>query len=141
MFIQIEVHLSCGLSTRQRRLYHGLRQRISVDDLLQSSASQTSSKDSATSHLLNLVMQFRKVPVCTYTSIAAASKFVCAVIYLQISQVCNHPDLFERRNVISPSSICSIPTYTVPRLIYYQLVLPDLSRHRSVTIHSGTFCC
>ena len=55
--------MSCGLSTRQRRLYHGLRQRISVDDLLQSSTSQTSSKDSATSHLLNLVMQFRKVRV------------------------------------------------------------------------------
>jgi len=57
---KIEVHLSCNLSTRQQRLYHGLRQRISIEDLLQSSASQAASKDSSTSHLLNLVMQFRK---------------------------------------------------------------------------------
>ena len=49
-------------------------------------------------------------------------------------QVCNHPDLFERRNVISPSSICSVPTYTVPRLVYYQLLLPDISRHRCVRL-------
>ena len=57
--------------------------------------------------------------------------------YFSFSQVCNHPDLFERRNVISPSSICSIPTYTVPRLIYYQLILPDLSRHRLLTLKLG----
>ena len=47
---------------RQRRLYHGLRQRISIEDLLHSATTQATSKDS-TSHLLNLVMQFRKVRV------------------------------------------------------------------------------
>lgn len=56
---QVEVHLRCALSTRQRRLYHRLRERISIDDLLHSSNQQIS-KDS-TSHLMNLVMQFRKV--------------------------------------------------------------------------------
>lgn len=58
--MQIEVHLSCALSTRQKKLYQALKQRISIDDLLQSSLAPTS-RDSSSSHLLNLVMQFRKV--------------------------------------------------------------------------------
>ena len=59
---KIEVNLTCELSTRQRRLYDGLRKRISIDDLLHSATSvRQTSKDSSTSHLLNLVMQFRKV--------------------------------------------------------------------------------
>ena len=69
--LQIEVHLSCELSVRQKRLYHGLRQRISIEDLLQSSHSLSSHShlhshshhSSRDSSLLNLVMQFRKVRV------------------------------------------------------------------------------
>ena len=58
---KIEVHLTCGLSIRQKKLYYRLRERISIDDLLCSSSTTSyhSSKDS-TSHLMNLVMQFRK---------------------------------------------------------------------------------
>ena len=46
-------------------------------------------------------------------------------------QVCNHPDLFERRNVESPISL-SIPPYTVPRLLYYNVMMPSIDRNRSV---------
>ena len=59
MHIQIEIQLSCGLSKRQKELYHRLRDRISIDELLHSNSSTT--KDSSTSTLMNLVMQFRKV--------------------------------------------------------------------------------
>ena len=54
--------MSCGLSSRQKELYHRLKERISIDDLLKSSLSHsnTASKDS-TSTLMNIVMQFRKV--------------------------------------------------------------------------------
>jgi DNA helicase INO80 len=60
---KIEIHLSCGLSGRQKELYHRLKERISIDDLLHSSVSQHQSKDSTsgTSTLMNIVMQFRKV--------------------------------------------------------------------------------
>lgn len=91
---KIEVHLSCGLSTRQRELYRRLRDRISIDDLLHSSSHHTS-KDS-TSTLMNLVMQFRKV--------------------------CNHPDLFECRDVYSPLNF-ALPHYHIPHLVYH---LPSL---------------
>jgi DNA helicase INO80 len=57
---KIEVHLSCELSTRQKRLYDGLRQRISMEDLLQTTHA-LSSQSQRESSLLNLVMQFRKV--------------------------------------------------------------------------------
>lgn len=61
------------LSQRQRSIYKALRQRVSVSDLIAQANNLT---DSGTKNLMNLVMQFRKV--------------------------CNHPDLFERADVVSP---------------------------------------
>ncbi|KAL5463607.1 hypothetical protein EMCRGX_G032521 [Ephydatia muelleri] len=102
---KIEIHLTCNLSMRQRRLYHGLRQRISIEDLLHSATTQATSKDS-TSHLLNLVMQFRKV--------------------------CNHPDLFERRDVKSPI-VVSAEELSIPRLMYHGLVADFQRLNRLLT--------
>jgi DNA helicase INO80 len=70
---QIEIDLLVDLSQRQRSIYKALRQRVSVSDLIAQANNLT---DSGTKNLMNLVMQFRKV--------------------------CNHPDLFERADVISP---------------------------------------
>jgi DNA helicase INO80 len=71
---KIEIDLLCDLSGRQRKIYKALRQRVSISDLI---AQANASGDTAsTKSLMNLVMQFRKV--------------------------CNHPDLFERADVISP---------------------------------------
>ena len=62
------------MSQRQKTLYRALRQRVSISELL---AQASNLNDSAgTKHLMNLVMQFRKV--------------------------CSHPDLFERSVVVSP---------------------------------------
>jgi DNA helicase INO80 len=62
------------MSQRQKTLYRALRQRVSISELL---AQASNLNDSAgTKHLMNLVMQFRKV--------------------------CSHPDLFERADVVSP---------------------------------------
>ncbi|CAH8824713.1 unnamed protein product [Trichobilharzia szidati] len=78
-----EIMLYCPLSCRQQILYERLRNKIRLEDLssiMSSDAySSTSTMDSlnssssATAHLINLVMQLRKV--------------------------CNHPDLWERRDV------------------------------------------
>ncbi|KAF9334796.1 putative DNA helicase ino80 [Podila minutissima] len=75
---KIELELSCELTARQRTLYRGLKAKISIAELLEkaSSLDDTDSVDS----LMNLVMQFRKV--------------------------CNHPELFERADVVSPLAMC-----------------------------------
>ncbi|EIW66702.1 hypothetical protein TREMEDRAFT_34561 [Tremella mesenterica DSM 1558] len=72
---KIEIDLLVDLSQRQRSIYRALRQRVSVSDLL-AQANQSSDSSLAAKNLMNLVMQFRKV--------------------------CNHPDLFERADVVSP---------------------------------------
>lgn len=71
---KIEIDVLVDLSQRQRAIYKALRQRVSIEDLL----AQVNNADDKLSakNLMNLVMQFRKV--------------------------CNHPDLFERADVVSP---------------------------------------
>ncbi|EDO48474.1 predicted protein [Nematostella vectensis] len=87
---KIEIKLVCGLTTRQKWLYQAVKQKISIDDLVYTSAS-SSATSATTSSLMNLVMQFRKV--------------------------CNHPELFERRDVTSPVTV-QLPPYVIPKLIY-----------------------
>lgn len=87
---KIEIKLYCGLTSRQLLLYKALKNKISIEDLMASSSS-SSSAQTATSSLMNLVMQFRKV--------------------------CNHPNLFERRDVRSPYFM-HLDTYILPRLIF-----------------------
>lgn len=60
---QIEILVNCQLTVRQKLLYQNLRRKISIDDLMQSSSTVASHSQSATSHLMNLVMQFRKVKI------------------------------------------------------------------------------
>ncbi|KAF9574874.1 putative DNA helicase ino80 [Mortierella alpina] len=76
---KIELEVSCELTARQRALYRGLKEKISISELLEK-ASSLNDNDSVDS-LMNLVMQFRKV--------------------------CNHPELFERADVASPLALCS----------------------------------
>nr|CAG8532112.1 3828_t:CDS:10 [Entrophospora candida] len=77
---KIEKEVFCTLTARQRMLYRGLREKISVSELLERAAT-LSENDSSVDSLMNLVMQFRKV--------------------------CNHPELFERADVTSPYSFCA----------------------------------
>jgi len=51
----------CPLTTRQKLLYQAIKNKISIEDLLQSSSTGTDKAGSAASSLMNLVMQFRKV--------------------------------------------------------------------------------
>ncbi|KAH9486801.1 Chromatin-remodeling ATPase INO80 [Psilocybe cubensis] len=76
---KIEIDIYVDLSPRQRNLYAGLLANVSVADLLEKAAN-IGDADSARS-LMNLVMQFRKV--------------------------CNHPELFERADVVAPYSFCN----------------------------------
>ncbi|KAG6001348.1 putative DNA helicase ino80 [Claviceps maximensis] len=72
---KIELDIFCNLTYRQRALYSSLRNQINFMDLVEKA---TTGDDQDSGHLMNLVMQFRKV--------------------------CNHPDLFERAEVTSPFS-------------------------------------
>ncbi|XP_050072706.1 chromatin-remodeling ATPase INO80-like [Anopheles maculipalpis] len=83
---KIEIMVYCPLTTRQKLLYVALKKEICIEDLLHlttvggggggGSGDGQSIDRNFTSNLMNLVMQFRKV--------------------------CNHPELFERRDVRSP---------------------------------------
>ncbi|KXN89905.1 Putative DNA helicase INO80 [Leucoagaricus sp. SymC.cos] len=73
---KIEKDIFVDLSARQRALYSALLANVSITDLLEK-ANNIGDADSARS-LMNLVMQFRKV--------------------------CNHPELFERADVVAPFS-------------------------------------
>lgn len=88
---KIEILTYCQLTSRQRLLYKALRNKISIEDLLQSSMGSAQQAHSTTSSLMNLVMQFRKV--------------------------CNHPDLFERQETRSPFHM-SIKPYFMSKFMY-----------------------
>lgn len=91
---KIEIMMYCPLTTRQRLLYMALKKKIRIEDLLQysrGSAEGHGIDKTVTSNLMNLVMQFRKV--------------------------CNHPELFERRDSKSPFTIKG-SEYSMPRLVF-----------------------
>ncbi|XP_063758516.1 chromatin-remodeling ATPase INO80 isoform X4 [Eleginops maclovinus] len=88
---KIEILTYCQLTSRQRLLYQALRNKISIEDLLQSSMGSSQQSHNTTSSLMNLVMQFRKV--------------------------CNHPDLFERQETRSPYHMFLKP-YVMSKFLY-----------------------
>lgn len=91
---KIEIMKHCPLTTRQKLLYIALKKKIRIEDLLNYSkhgGDGHSVDKNFQSNLMNLVMQFRKV--------------------------CNHPELFERRDAKSPFFIKSIE-YNLPRLLF-----------------------
>ncbi|CRL03233.1 CLUMA_CG016168, isoform A [Clunio marinus] len=95
---KIEIMTYCPLTTRQKFLYMALKKKIRIEDLLKAtgqSDGHTTDKN-FTSNLMNLVMQFRKV--------------------------CNHPELFERRDIRSPFALSKLE-YQMPRLVYNELRL------------------
>ncbi|CAG8499102.1 30323_t:CDS:10 [Gigaspora margarita] len=75
---KIEKEVFCQLTARQRVLYRGLRDKISVTELLEKAATWPDNDN--VDSLMNLVMQFRKV--------------------------CNHPELFDRADVSAPFAFC-----------------------------------
>lgn len=90
---KIEIMVCCPLTTRQKFLYMALKKKIRIEDLLKATGymdGHTTDKN-FTSNLMNLVMQFRKV--------------------------CNHPELFERRDVKSPYALPPLE-YHMPRLVF-----------------------
>ncbi|XP_026520374.1 chromatin-remodeling ATPase INO80 [Notechis scutatus] len=88
---KIEILMYCQQTSRQKLLYQALKNKISIDDLLQSSMGTTQQAQNTTSSLMNLVMQFRKV--------------------------CNHPELFERQETWSPFHI-SLKPYQISKFLY-----------------------
>ena len=54
---------------------------------------------------------------------------------IEMSQVCNHPDLFERRDVVSPLCCVAVPTPSIPRLIYHHTHHGHTHAHRYIHSH------
>lgn len=101
---KIEILMYCQLSTRQRLLYQAIKNKISIEDLLRShSSSQTQTPTTTTNNLMNLVMQFRKV--------------------------CNHPELFEKRETRSPLH-SQLDEVTLPRLLLDDNIESDPMRNK-----------
>ncbi|XP_033207713.1 chromatin-remodeling ATPase INO80 [Belonocnema kinseyi] len=98
---KIEIMVYCPLTTRQKLLYSALKKKIRIEDLLHytGSGGDTMPNDkNFTSNLMNLVMQFRKV--------------------------CNHPELFERRDARSPLFM-KAESYEMPALLYLEGLLNE----------------
>ncbi|XP_061386788.1 chromatin-remodeling ATPase INO80 [Musca vetustissima] len=96
---KIEIMVYCPLTIRQKLLYMALKQKIRIEDLLNLTRGGGGTTGDGshhidrnfTSNLMNLVMQFRKV--------------------------CNHPELFERRDAKSPF-VMKCQEYVLPRLVF-----------------------
>ena len=73
---KVEVLVYCPLTIRQKLLYTALKQNLRMEELLAGLGLGSATSAMGVSNLMNLVMQFRKV--------------------------CNHPELFERREPKSP---------------------------------------
>ncbi|XP_067614395.1 chromatin-remodeling ATPase INO80 [Eurosta solidaginis] len=100
---KIEIMVYCPLTIRQKLLYMALKKKIRIEDLLHLTGGGAGTSGDGhhfdknfTSNLMNLVMQFRKV--------------------------CNHPELFERRDAKSPFAM-RCEEYVVPRLVYDECLL------------------
>ncbi|TFK30564.1 DNA ATP-dependent helicase [Coprinopsis marcescibilis] len=98
---KIEIDVFVDLSARQRALYAALRAKVSVQDLLEKAANMNDAESARS--LMNLVMQFRKV--------------------------CNHPELFERADVISPFSFCKFGKPAGPSRDGFFVLLPYSTRN------------
>ncbi|KAL0963095.1 hypothetical protein UPYG_G00349630 [Umbra pygmaea] len=109
---KIEILTYCQLTGRQRLLYRALRNKISIEDLLQSSMGSAQQAHSTTSSLMNLVMQFRKV--------------------------CNHPDLFERQETRSPFHM-SLRPYVLPKFLYRNGLSHTDSRNKMLQVLLSPF--
>ncbi|KAJ1912570.1 putative DNA helicase ino80 [Tieghemiomyces parasiticus] len=97
---KIELELRCNLTARQRRLYAGLKSRLSVTELLAKAATDTSEGNES---LMNVVMQFRKV--------------------------CNHPELFERAEVEMPYAFNTFPITPSVARAGDRVAVPYVSRN------------
>ena len=104
---KLEVLVYCPLTIRQKHLYTGLKKKIKIEDLLQGLGSQSANQ--MQSSLMNLVMQFRKV--------------------------CNHPELFERREARSPFYMKPVE-FVLPKLLYHQSISSTLNQR----LFSNSFC-
>lgn len=97
-----EVLLYCPLTIRQKLLYAGLKKNIRIEELL-AGLGLGNGTTGGVSSLMNLVMQFRKV--------------------------CNHPELFERREAKSPL-VFSLPPLRIPRLLALDRTKPRAERRK-----------
>ena len=94
---------------------------------------------------LILILHQRTPPLLSWISLCNSEKWgreggrARIIIFIFSLQVCNHPELFERRDVLSPISL-SIPPLPLPRLLYHYCIRPlNESRQRYEIISSFYF--
>ncbi|KAJ8983891.1 hypothetical protein NQ317_000927 [Molorchus minor] len=116
---KIEVMVYCPLTTRQNLLYTALKQKIKIEDLLHYTVGGGDSHavdKNFTSNLMNLVMQFRKRAGDIAPMVAPLDPCMACNTFTPLL-VCNHPELFERRDAKSPIRILPLQ-YNIPYLVY-----------------------
>jgi len=104
---KIEIKMICEMSLRQKLFYQAVKNKIMFEDLLQSTAN-SSNENKSTSILMNLVMQFRKV--------------------------CNHPELFERKE---PSTCLyfTLPPLQMSKRLYNDGILNEVPYDKVSLFH------
>ncbi|ODQ80654.1 hypothetical protein BABINDRAFT_171014 [Babjeviella inositovora NRRL Y-12698] len=114
---KIEIDVYCGMTNRQKKLYHMLKSQISVRDLIERARGE----DGAQS-LMNLVMQFRKV--CNHPDLFeradTSSPFSFATFASTASFVREAalPQLDVQYTAVNQIA------YRVPKVVYREMLLP-----------------
>ncbi|XP_049849434.1 chromatin-remodeling ATPase INO80-like [Schistocerca gregaria] len=103
-----EIHIKCNMTPRQIQLYNGIKNRLSVSELLNKVNTikmNKSAQERHAKHLMNIVMQFRNI--------------------------CNHPEILERSETVSPLQFtAAVP----PTLSYNSIIAPVLKNHVEMSI-------
>ncbi|KAK2185752.1 hypothetical protein NP493_223g02013 [Ridgeia piscesae] len=101
---KIQILIYCPLTIRQRLLYQAVKNKISIEDLLQSSTPSNSTQaQTSTSSLMNLVMQFRKVSRCTEVRLLDSN--LCSKRHLVFNRFYIHNEAHVHRSLFPQSCI------------------------------------
>lgn len=108
-----EIEVKCQLTARQEQLYNGIKQKLSIADLLDQAKNAKNVKS-----LMNLVMQFRKV--CNHPELLERKEATYAYHFAEpvFSSLLLRDTYWLRAPCRNPIS------YTLPRLVYEEALFP-----------------
>jgi DNA helicase INO80 len=116
---EIEIH--CSLTSRQEHLYNGIRQKLSVADLLDQARNSKNVKS-----LMNLVMQFRKV--CNHPELLDRKETTFSFCFANVEYTSGFDYLFVRAPNRNPIE------FTIPRIIFNKAMFPT---SLNISLQSG----
>jgi len=116
---ELEIH--CNLTSKQEHLYNGIRQKLSVADLLDQARNSKNVK-----HLMNLVMQFRKV--CNHPELLDRKETTFSFCFANAEYTSTFDYLFVRAPCRNPIE------FNIPKIIFNKAMFPT---SLNISLQSG----